>query len=555
MGGLNLNFRECDTTCVIIGNNGTGKTNILEAISSIFSVIYSNSDDFSFGFVLRYEIDDNVFRIKHTIRPKVTEYQKNNNPVNKTDMEYPSRIICNYSGEDLRLWDNYYRKPYEDYMKNVRTANASNTLSMVYIDKSMWKYILLCMLVARGDNDTFNDFLKDKLHIPEGGVDRIELKIDTAKLAGWQKNQITTFISHLQGRINKGSVLRSTDPADFNPDNDESHDLFNKFVGSSQVIRELSIFFNNGVESAYLSEGEKKMMVVLFILEAIADERTIVLMDEPDSHIHVSRKAELVKMFNDTQNRSNIITSHSPTLTAALQERDKKSIIMLETKNGLSNVIDKNTVDLVAHLTGGSWSAHRLNLFLASHDDILLLEGPSDETYIKTALKYFKDNKKYNGLSFEYLPCGGASNVKNFADKFKPKDGQTIIAFFDGDKAGVGGINKIVNYSDKEWDVETFGKARKQGNVWYSFYPPYARRKKKANFNIEDYFTCKLLRQYTRSCSTLEQIKTGVSGIKDQLHTDCQKGIIKGKYYEKFSTLFDHILAIKDADRKGLTEL
>ena len=36
---LNLSFDPANDTYVIIGNNGTGKTNILEAISSIFSVL------------------------------------------------------------------------------------------------------------------------------------------------------------------------------------------------------------------------------------------------------------------------------------------------------------------------------------------------------------------------------------------------------------------------------------------------------------------------------------------------------------------------------------
>lgn len=65
------------------------------------------------------------------------------------------------------------------------------------------------------------------------------------------------------------------------------------------------------------------MMVVLFILEAISDEQTLVLMDEPDSHIHISRKGELREMFDHMSHRSNIITSHSPTLTASLKRKQK----------------------------------------------------------------------------------------------------------------------------------------------------------------------------------------------------------------------------------------
>lgn len=72
------------------------------------------------------------------------------------------------------------------------------------------------------------------------------------------------------------------------------------------------------------------MMVILFILEAISDEQTLVLMDEPDSHIHISRKSELREMFDHMSHRSNIITSHSPTLTASFEEKTKGAIVMLD---------------------------------------------------------------------------------------------------------------------------------------------------------------------------------------------------------------------------------
>ena len=52
--GLNLRFDSTNDTYVIIGNNGTGKTNILEALSSVFSTLLSHSTDFIFSFVLRF---------------------------------------------------------------------------------------------------------------------------------------------------------------------------------------------------------------------------------------------------------------------------------------------------------------------------------------------------------------------------------------------------------------------------------------------------------------------------------------------------------------------
>ena len=100
--------------------------------------------------------------------------------------------------------------------------------------------------------------------------------------------------------------------------------------------------------------------------------------------------------------------------------------------------------NLVEKLTEGIWTSQKQNLFLASHDDILIVEGPTDETFISAALKCFQKQGKYVDLAFEYIPCGGASNVKAFAQKFTPKEGQTVIAFFDGDKAGESSMNNVI---------------------------------------------------------------------------------------------------------------
>lgn len=559
LNGLELQFDEANDTYVLIGNNGTGKTNILEALSSVFSTLLNHNTDFLFDFILRYKIDDAVCRVKFETATNTVSYKVNDIAVNEPDFKLPNRVVCNYSGEDDRMWTAYYKKHYDDYMSSIRTADAFEILRMVYIDKSLWKYILLCMLSARGINSAYDKFLSEKLNIGHDGIGRIEIDINKEKFSKWKKeNQITVFIKQLIARINPEGLLSSTDVNDFNPNEDDARDLFNKYVGAAQVIKDIKIYYNHQIEANYLSEGEKKMMVILFILESIADERTLVLMDEPDSHIHVSRKAELSAMFKHMEHRSNIITSHSPTLTATFETESRGSVIMLDRKDdGKIKIIDRDIVNLVEKLTDGIWSSQRQNLFLASHDDILIVEGPSDETFIRAALKHFQSNGEYTDLSFEYIPCGGASNVQAFAQKFKPKAGQTVMAFFDGDNAGMLSMNSIVpcNLGDgKKWEISNFGKARKNKDTWFSFYPPYPSRRNKKNFNIEDYFTCALFRKYIMSFSSLDTIN-GKEGLKKKLDKDCQDGKIPQKYYDKFRTLFDHIREIKQANANGLTAI
>ena len=383
----------------------------------------------------------------------------------------------------------------------------------------------------------------------------VEIHIDGTKLRSWHDNQVKLLVQTVFARLNELNSNKSTDITVFNPFDDQPRDLFSKYVGADDLISDMFISYHDGVEAGYLSEGEKKMMVILFILEALADERTLVLMDEPDSHIHISRKAELNDMFNSMTNRSNLITSHSPTLTAKFKS---DSIIMLDRKSdGKVEIIDKKNVDLVSKLTEGIWTAQRQNIFLASHDDIILVEGASDIVFIKAALDYFKSLGKYMDLSFEFIPCGGASHMKDFATIFKPKDGQMVFGFLDGDGAGRKSMHDIIKCLDKgatEWEVKKFGKAKKNGDVWFSFYPVWKGKKNAKDFNIEDYFTCQLFRKYILSFSSLDTIK-GKDSLKSKLVEECREGKISTKFFEKFSTLFDHIKLIKNAEANGLTSI
>ena len=67
--------------------------------------------------MLRYEINDINYRVKHDRVTGVTEYKKDDIAVTDADMIYPNRIVCNYSGEDTRMWDNYYKKANEEYVQ------------------------------------------------------------------------------------------------------------------------------------------------------------------------------------------------------------------------------------------------------------------------------------------------------------------------------------------------------------------------------------------------------------------------------------------------------
>jgi predicted ATP-dependent endonuclease of OLD family len=550
---IDLKFDKQFNTNVIIGNNGSGKSNILEAISSVFMNLYSGKPNFEFSFYLRYEIDGNTICIRY-LKDKESPiyiYKVNDKEVASIEQYLPSRVVCNYSGEDIRIYEEYYKISYETYISNVIHNEAYPQLKMIFVGRNLWNIILLVMLVFK-DDEGYKDFkklLEDIMGIRN--ISKIILRPNDQILKTWvNENAISVYFNTLMDHCQEDGKIELkyfNENSVFTP-----MSLFLTLMGCQSAIEELSIFYNRDVNANFLSEGEKKFMVIQFILEALSDERTLVLMDEPDSHIHVSRKQELCDIFNSIDNRDNIITSHSPTLTAKF---DEKSIVMLDSNiSGLSKVINENKKEIVDQLTHGMWTLQEQNIFLTSNKDILLVEGITDVSYLKAALKVFKDKGEFTNFDFDYLPCNGASNFIHFNNKFTPKKNQTLIAIWDYDKAGKDAQEEVFkNKRDrgKQITYKNFGRARKLDNIWYTFYP---KIKGINNFNVEDYFPKKCIKRYVMSGKSINDI-CGKAKVKDLLSKDCDEGKLDEKYFNRFSVVFTLFSDILQAEKVGKTKI
>lgn len=120
--GLKIKFDSKMSTYVVIGANGAGKSNVLEALSSVFKTLYYDSSlTFEFGFYLKYEIlNHNIIQLYNEDNHKFV-FKVDNVAVDDVEMlaQYlPSRIICNYSGEDSRIYESYYNNLVNFIRKN-----------------------------------------------------------------------------------------------------------------------------------------------------------------------------------------------------------------------------------------------------------------------------------------------------------------------------------------------------------------------------------------------------------------------------------------------------
>lgn len=547
LNGVELEFNTQTSTFVLIGNNGAGKSSILEAVSSIFYSLYRVGElCFEFNFTLAYDFEGHKVSIVN--KPdKALKMTVDKVEVDRAHLEpyLPQRVICNYSGEETRINELYFKPLWRQYEDRLKETAGFNPLKMVFVEKDLWKIILFIIIAQRGRYESFDVFLKDTLKITS--IDRIEIELDEEALRGtWRDNPVTFYMRRLADRIHEDGTLALND---LNPDDDEALTMFTNLSSARSLFRQLKILFNGAIDSQYLSEGEKKLMVVLFILEVVSDERSLVLLDEPDSHLHIARKPEMVKLFNSVPNRENVLTSHSPTLTS---EFDLKNIIMLDRKvDGHAQVVEADKQKIVSELTKDQWTLQRQNIFLASHDDIILVEGWTDEVFLSKALVALQANGLFLTHRYEYLPCNGASGIAMLKNRFAPKAGQQIFCFFDNDSAGWQTINKVFKTTEEtKLTPSNYKRARKQGHIWLAPYP--CAKGKAGNFNIEDYFPRRLFLHHVLSFRNLNEVMDK-DGLKRKMATDCKTGgKVKQADYKHFAVVFQLIEDIKAADAAGL---
>lgn len=549
--GLRIKFDSKMSTYVVIGTNGAGKSNVLEALSSVFKTLYYDSNrNFEFDFYLKYEILNHDILLIYNDDSHKFVFKIDNTEVEDAEMEdilaqyLPSRIICNYSGEDSRIYERYYKEPREHYTKELIKGMAAHSLQMMFVNKDYWKIIFVVMACCKDQVEAFANFLTTTLGV--NVIDHIILHVDEKELDGWSNSAPALYLRQLLARTEGRDI--SID--DFCPNGEDALFVYNNLVGVYELIKEdFVITFNNGIDTAFFSEGEKKMMVVLFMLEALSDERSLLLLDEPDSHIHVAQKGKLVSFLTETDNRENVITTHSPSLTTQF---DDEAIIMLSADvNGNAEVVDKDKAAIVKILTNDTWTIQQQNIFLNSNKDILLVEGWTDEAYISKALEVFHKQGKYMDLDFSYLPCNGSSNVKIMSEKFHPKKNQMMIALFDNDGAGWKSIRDVFNL-DKDANKKAFGKAQKKADIWYALIPVPAGRR--GDINIEDYFHHNVLLKFVMSFKTLNEI-VEKNSLKSKLAEMCNKNELADIKFSKFAKLFNFIEEIKQADFDSKTKI
>lgn len=459
---------------VLVGENGSGKSNLLEAISYIFNSVFHGTPT-DFEYVINYSIGADEIILTNSTGSLSSTVNGVSKTVEDLKVQFvPSRIIANYSGEDLRLFNKCYNPSYDIFTKQLKAQDELPTLPMVYINKYYWDLCLLSLYFADHTIRTdIADFCSLQLGIKS--VKSITLEVDFEVARTWKDNEPRQLLqaifavadlykmSELNDDNDKGIIIveeklkkvsakitltldEFKDRANILYGEEEKFFLFlfaaftskeNKLLKSIDFTLELYDNTVVGVEA--LSEGEKKLILIEFITKILGNENSLVLLDEPDAHTHISRKKELLSAVKSFEGQT-ILTTHSPVFVEILKENN---IVFLKEGQQQNMAI----AQAINNISGGSLGILEGAIVSAS-PFLIVTEGPGDILHINKAIEVWARKKsKYKIL--EHIPLvfeGGAENAEEFCNSvIVPNIGfyKSVVFVFDHDSAGRDGSKAI----------------------------------------------------------------------------------------------------------------
>ena len=427
----------------LIGLNGSGKSNLLEAISLIFDDLYGiQHTERVNGYTITYEIEG----VSYTY--STLDEHNNVIPLDKGEKVCPSSVIACYSGEDLRLWNMAYM-PY--YMEFFRAAlhGKDYVPKTMYINRYCWKIALISLLFSL--NRDVQQFVQNTLHFD---VNNVSVQFAYNTIANPQQHDAYNWLERIKQRYGTNEIpladlrdygLGNLQHQELTEDKLIFYYLYFLFMPSKsqrqpvdKLITNISIKIGD-FEFDALSEGEKKMILIECITQVLGDENSLVLLDEPDAHVHIENKKIILETIEQYDGLT-IFTTHSPVMCNLIAEANNIKLV----KDG--KYIDTSKIEQLKKLSGNALQYFE-GAFVLSYKKILVTEGIYDIRYLRKAIDVFaKRDHKYEKLkTIGMLYAGSASEEHVIYDELLKgmKDNLECMVFlFDYDSAGV-----------KEWKI------------------------------------------------------------------------------------------------------
>ena len=365
-----INFT--DNINVLIGENGSGKSSVIEVLALIFGHLHKfyKEDDKTAPYIKGYKI---IFKSQdaetgewNNVSIVSDDKMENNEIFNPivlindnlvSDKKIissilPIKIGLYYAGITKRLeqLSNHFE---EKYRKTVTAVGDDNiTLfplnlpparPFLYLQDGHLGIMLFCMLIS--DDSKIRDFLQTELGI---NTETTEIKFNFKK-PSWAKDTVENvwgasplarqFIIFLSQNADDKNIIEDTcvtihhtyryirDQMFLLFAHDREINTFEifDFLLFNDLLDSVNIYWTNDendtIDIDHLSEGEKQMISIQALCLLWSNQKGFLLLDEPDIFMHPKWQREfLTNIKEQVVNSSVIITTHSPSIVSDIRK-------------------------------------------------------------------------------------------------------------------------------------------------------------------------------------------------------------------------------------------
>ena len=551
----NAEFQFPESYSAIIGTNGSGKSNFIEVLAYLFSALYESPiPKIDFNCKLHYEIDGKVIKFIRAVgytNMTLDECDISFEEYTKEPLRYlPQEVISLYSGDEKRLYKNYFSKWEDKYNKSNRGQESIQDLKMIYVSSKQWDIFAFLLNVYNSSEEDAN-LLKD---IGCCGIKRIEIDFNIDNL----KNNSNSLVK---------SILEILNPeSDKNVKWNDEYDIkllldhLNAFGASELyanlnlcfnpdyiIIERFDIIFDSGFDVEKMSEGNKKLILLNGIYKFLVGKNSLVLLDEPDTYLHESRKRDIIDVFSRYGFGYTVLTTHSSVLISKLNADNITMVV--QTPEGVQVRNNDNLKELL-NAVGDSAAITTLNGIIESSKPVLMFEGQDDVNYFNKALSIFsRKDAKYKSIVCDVISFNGAGNAKAFVNNFlKFMPDRKMICVFDRDDSGKEGLAAVLGV-DKE-TIKMDLNVHSLGNVKLFMYPPAYNKPADKWFLVEDYFKDDFILSEVKRWAEVG-IKSRYRSeakiekrVKDYIRDEFKDDSIAESDFEGFGVLLDKLLNV-----------
>jgi predicted ATPase len=466
---------------IFVGKNGSGKSNLFEALTEIFRHLYEfdNKGEIGFEYVVKFEINGAEIKIAW----KGGELSVNDK-VRKTisDVPLPDNVLIYYSGHNDTVADLVQR--YEvDFRKRIKGANPEESRRFIGIGQQ-YKQLLLGVLLLQCAQNTARQFICQKLGVQSVGSD-LYLTLQRPSFAAsalkalnvdgienfdprthyWAADGITRdfldkLVTCIKGEFNHGDVYNTASDEYTIPINaelfqhrfadDSVSDIFRQFDNLKTLgmlnglMVPLTLASGLDANISHFSDGQFQSVYIYSIVELFKDRNCLILLDEPDAFLHPEWQFDFLRQvfeITDTAAKTShvLMNSHSASTIACAKEA---VINLFELDGDKVAMVKANKADVIKSLSAGlitfSETEARLNIqhvLKNTSGPVLFTEGITDEMILEIAwAKLYPTEKRCFEIQNAFS-CGFQRNLVKDNALYQNHPGRVFFSLFDFDEA------------------------------------------------------------------------------------------------------------------------